>query len=264
MPVRYIWEPRGGKSCAYNAALSQARGAVLLCTDDDVRVPEEWVRSMCAPILRGEADAVAGPVHLAPGLHREWMTALHRACLACTEGSTDGPRIDLVGANMAIGRHVLGRVPAFDEALGPGVVGGGEDTLFGRQVREAGYTVVRCTAPPVVHYLDPVRLCRAAWRRMAQDRGAVLAYLRHHWEHAVVEHAVRRLVRALRDLAVLRIRRSRQWHWDEGMPAWEIEQITRVEYYRAHLHARRERHRYAKHGLVRLHGATTRCPWRRS
>ena len=57
---RWLREPRSGKSRALNRGLREAKGEVLLFTDDDLRFPRQWIEPMMAPILAGEADAVAG------------------------------------------------------------------------------------------------------------------------------------------------------------------------------------------------------------
>ena len=48
---RCVFEPRRGKGHACNRALAEAKGEVLLWTDDDVRVPKDWIEPMCRPIL---------------------------------------------------------------------------------------------------------------------------------------------------------------------------------------------------------------------
>jgi len=45
LPIRPLWEPRQGKSHAANLAVSEARGDLLLWTDDDVLVERGWLRA---------------------------------------------------------------------------------------------------------------------------------------------------------------------------------------------------------------------------
>ncbi len=43
LPLHYIFEAQQGKSCALNRAVKEASGDLLLFTDDDVDVTEEWI-----------------------------------------------------------------------------------------------------------------------------------------------------------------------------------------------------------------------------
>jgi glycosyltransferase involved in cell wall biosynthesis len=46
-------EPAPGKSRAQNTALAEARGEVLLFTDDDVEPAEDWIEKMARPLFGG-------------------------------------------------------------------------------------------------------------------------------------------------------------------------------------------------------------------
>ena len=45
LPIRRLWEPRTGKSHAANLAISEAKGDLLLWTDDDVLVDRDWLKA---------------------------------------------------------------------------------------------------------------------------------------------------------------------------------------------------------------------------
>lgn len=183
--VRHIREPTSGKGFAYNRGVREARGRVLLFTDDDVRPPAGWVDAMCDPILGGEADAVAGGVAIAPHLMRPWMTAGHRGSLFHTPDMTPGTagELELVGANMAIGRHVFDVVPGFDPELGPGGLGFKDETLVGWQLRSAGLRVAGRPGVIVEHHFNPGRLGRAAFLARQAAHGRSDAYVRYHYFH---------------------------------------------------------------------------------
>jgi glycosyltransferase involved in cell wall biosynthesis len=183
MQVRGLREPTPGKSYALNRAISEASGDVLLFTDDDVRFPPDWIEGMVRPILSGTADAVAGGVELADEIQRQWMTPLTRAMLAST-GRIDSDDPDrMVGANMAIARHVFSKISGFDPELGPGRIGLGEDTLLSWQLREAGFRIEAAFDVVVRHCPDQDRLSREAWEDKAKRGGKSGAYLNYHWEH---------------------------------------------------------------------------------
>src|SRR5262249_9691918 len=107
LDVRYIYEPQKGKSICLNRALAEARGEIILLTDDDVRPQPEWIPTMCAPICEQRVDAVAGGINIAPHLRRDWMTDLHRRFLASTEALVPSGMGYMIGANCAFSRKVL-------------------------------------------------------------------------------------------------------------------------------------------------------------
>ena len=43
--LRYLFEREQGRSPALNAGIRQARGAIIATTDDDVRVPADWLNA---------------------------------------------------------------------------------------------------------------------------------------------------------------------------------------------------------------------------
>jgi glycosyltransferase involved in cell wall biosynthesis len=70
MSVRYIYEPKRGKSNAYNTAFGLAEGSILISTDDDVRFTRNWITEITQPIIDGNGDAVAGSITIAEHLQR--------------------------------------------------------------------------------------------------------------------------------------------------------------------------------------------------
>lgn len=163
--LRYIVEPTPGQAHARNRGMAEARGEVFLWTDDDVRVPTSWIVEMTRPLLRGDADAVAGevrvPERLAARAHgtmlERWLFLVAATCnIDFTAPDT------MVGANMAFARRVLARVPSFDAALGPGPrsLGFYDETHFCRRLRDAGFRLTGVAGPAaaVLHHFDPSRL----------------------------------------------------------------------------------------------------------
>lgn len=237
LPVRLIREPRPGAGRARNAALAAARGDILLFADDDVRLPEDWLTVLCAPIRAGTADVVGGAVVLAGDLLRPWMTAFHRKTLAATEGIDPKAPSDLISASMAFARRVLDRVPAFDPELGPGTANGTlEDTLFTRQLHAAGFRLTTAFEAPVVHHFAPERLTRRAFLRAARSRGRSLSYIHYHWHHRPATDWTHRTAawQVWRTPHVLlALRYLRLWLWRLRHPgAWlRREGVSKQEFY---------------------------------
>jgi glycosyltransferase involved in cell wall biosynthesis len=252
VPVRYVHEPRVGKSYALNTALAASCGDILLCTDDDVRLPSNWIGQMCEPIVAGRADAVAGGVRIAPHLSRPWMSAEHRAWLASTEQIEKAEPDEMFGANMAYSRHVLARVPGYDTNLCTGPLGNFEDVLFSRQLRAAGYRIAPGFHCIVEHHFDPARLQRGRWIQAARSLGRSMAYMRYHWWHTDIEAQNKNLVRKQLRLAYWRLKRFKECLPQEGISAWEMWQILDICLVRQYLCERRRPRLYSREGLRKL------------
>jgi len=182
---RYVVECRAGLSFARNRALEEARGDILLFTDDDVRLPENWITGMSTPIYSGKADAVAGGVKLAPHLRRPWMEETGTGLFAETIGIDPESPNRMVGANMAIARHVTKRINGFDTNLGAGALGSGEETLFSQQLLKCGFFLVSAFDVVVEHHCSTSRLSRESLIKMNQELGYSNGYVDYHWRHSV-------------------------------------------------------------------------------
>lgn len=184
MPFRWASVPLPGKARAINAAIRLSRGTVLLWTDDDVRVRRDWLERMSRPILEGRFDAVVGAVLIPDELRERFKgTVMERRMwmFASTEETDFSAPKMMTGVNMAFGRHVLSKVPNFDEALGPGMLGFAEDTNFGNRLRAAGYSIGGVPDAVVEHHFDVSRVTRASIESMVRRMAESMAYVAHHW-----------------------------------------------------------------------------------
>lgn len=248
--VRQIFEEKRGKSSGMNRAFGEARGEIILSVDDDVRFPPDWIERMIEPIADGHADAVAGGVVLAPELVREWMTPMHRSWLADTLWLERRVPRSYVGANMAIARHVLERVPGYDTELGPGGYGYCDDVLFSTQLRHAGYRIADRLDVCVVHHPDEHRLTRCSWLDAAWSRGLSQAYVGHHWEHWGCRLGWLKLARAKARLKLWRMTHPR-WVDADGCDQDEMRLVFELATVAGHLNESKRRRNYEKNGLIR-------------
>ena len=261
--VRYVTEPHPGKGYAYNTGIGAAQGEALLFTDDDVRPPEDWIAGMCQPILDKEADAVAGGVVIPDYLRP--LAAVAPWWFASTETMVEEPFVRLVGANMAFGRHVLERVPAFDVELGPGALGFHDETLFSMQLLQAGYKIQAAFEVAVEHHFDASRASRRGLLGTAARMGRCDAYVHYHWLH--IDHSWTRLQRSRSTLG-LAARRGFSWRscLVRGQVArWEIERVKANAYMDQYDKERRRSRNYSKRGLEKLASSTrigseSKCP----
>lgn len=229
--LNYSHTSRANKSAAMNAGIAYATGDILLFTDDDVRVPRNWLVEMCLPIIRGEGTVVVGGSRLAPNLCRSWMTRYHRAFLASTEHLANNPS-EFAGVNVAIARSAWERVGAFDEELGGGGLGNGEDTLLARQLRQLGEKFVARCDVIVEHHPELSRLNYGSWIKAARAQGQSLAYLDHHWYHRRTPFRSAQLVYLKSKLFLRLLCTARRGLDAEGVPPWELSyrvDIARLE-----------------------------------
>jgi GT2 family glycosyltransferase len=250
--LRYAYEPKQGLSNARNAGLANARGEIILFTDDDVLVAEDWVEQMVFPMVNGKCDAVTGQVTLAPHLIRPWMTPMHKVWLASSSDAElhEGKK-ELIGANMGFRRSVLERVPAFDPELGAGALGAAEETLFGWQLSQAGLRVECAPNARVVHHLDASRLQRNCWLDGARKRGRTQAYLAYHWEHRDLRTPRLEWLSYWTRLQLRRILQPPEPLECEGCPAWEMSYVLHMEKCRHFCLERRRPRNYSQRGLVK-------------
>ena len=130
LPVRYLHEPRQGKTCALNHGVSLARGDLLLFTDDDVQVDADWLLNYEAAARRHpQAGWFGGRIFL--NWERGQPDWLHEECLPALAGyfglydlgaeertyaPSDAPP---AGANMAVRRTTFSVIGGYREDLGP-------------------------------------------------------------------------------------------------------------------------------------------------
>lgn len=251
MPLCPVREHQPGQSLARNTGLAAAKGDIILFTDDDLRFPKDWLESMCRPLRAAVADAVAGPVVLAPHLERAWMEPIHRYWLAETEPDAPDKHHNMVGANMAFLRTVLARVPGFDPALGPGALGFADDTLFSRQLWAAGLKVAFEQSAPVEHHFQPERLTRVSLLDAARKRGETKAYVVHHWEHREILAPAARMLQKRLQVALWYRRHPQLAAEPEGLPTGLMYNLEAYHFYRHYLVERRKPRSYEKHGLTK-------------
>lgn len=175
LPVRYVLEPAPGLSGARNAGVAEARGDLLLFTDDDVEVGRGWADALAAGFAEPDVVAVGGRVLPRwPFPPPAWLDGPHAVHLTLRDLGPDqrrlGERELPVGANMALRRAALERLgpEPFPASLGysDGRPRGGEEWYVLERVRELGAIAYRPDAL-VHHLIAPERIdwgsLRSAW-----------------------------------------------------------------------------------------------------
>jgi len=184
--LRYLFEARQGRSPALNAGILAARGDIIATTDDDVRVPADWLNRAAESLERLGCDYVGGRVlPIWGGPRPAWLPdhgGKQWAVIALLDYGAEplefGTRVPL-GVNMAFRRAAFGRAGLLDPDTGRRA-----GTLLGQEVREwcirARKAGVRgFYAPELVlrHIIPAERLTRRYFRRWFYWRGISRALL---------------------------------------------------------------------------------------
>ncbi|MGY1601008.1 glycosyltransferase family 2 protein [Geodermatophilus sp. SYSU D00815] len=156
--LRYAAEPTPGIAAVRNRALDEAADASLLAfIDDDERPEPGWLTALLATWAATGAAAVSGRIlaeyagELDPWIgageffvRRRMPTGTPIDVAACGNLLLDLDQVRAAGVR-------------FDPALG---LGGGEDTLFSRELAKAGRLMVWCDESAAVDRVPPSRMTR--------------------------------------------------------------------------------------------------------
>jgi glycosyltransferase involved in cell wall biosynthesis len=198
--LRYIFEPRQGKSIALNTGLAATDASLIVFTDDDVRVTAEWVEASCRPMLDDPTiDYTGGPVmplweQACPPWLDQTRPDLWGTLAILDYGQTpfifeERRRVPL-GANMAVRRSLIDRIGGFDPDLGRrgSSLLGQEQAEFFCRSREAGARGLYVPAMGLQHHVPAKRLTRAYFRRWWFWKGVSKSRLEQR--HAVTEMGI--------------------------------------------------------------------------
>ena len=185
--VRYLFEGRQGVAHARNAGIAAARAPIVAFTDDDILVAPDWLATIHRAFeAHPDIDLVGGKVlprwSSAPPA---WLTPDHWSPLALLDCGDAPLRFDsrrprcLVTANLAVRRHVFGRIGAFMpkfQRVKDGIGSTEDHELMLRFYRRGGKSLY---LPGMVVTADvqPERLTKAYHRRWHAGNGHFCALM---------------------------------------------------------------------------------------
>lgn len=177
--IRYLFEPRAGKSNALNAGIREAAGDILAFMDDDVVVEPTWLDRVTRPLREEQWTGCGG--RILPDWTREpprWLSLEGRYVLAPLAVFDLGPEPGELheapfGTSMAFRREAFERHGGFRTDLGPhpGSEIRSEDTEFGRRVLEAGERLWYEPSAVVYHPVPDARLQKNYFLAWWFDKG---------------------------------------------------------------------------------------------
>jgi glycosyltransferase involved in cell wall biosynthesis len=172
LPLTSLLEALPGKSRALNLAIKQARGELLIFTDDDVEPEPAWLQSYIdASLSHPDIDGFAGKVlpkwlgELPSWLHTEGPFALPRG-ITNTRDFGDKPKIlsdEVVpgGVNTALRKSAVTTTGWFRIELGPGTdIPFAEDTDYMRRYQQAGGRFLYLPSALLHHCNAPERMTK--------------------------------------------------------------------------------------------------------
>lgn len=196
VPLHYVFEPVQGKSNALNTGIRAARGRVIAFTDDDVRVPSDWLAKSIEPLLeRHDLAYTGGPVRpIWGGRKPSWLDERGRmgGTIAVKDHGNNAfifeeRRKTPLGVNMTVRRELLERIGGFHPDLGRS-----GESLLGQEQADFFYRSRRVGArglyvPEAVldHVVPASRLNRRYFRRWWYWKG--LSQARLHALHGATE-----------------------------------------------------------------------------
>ena len=204
LPLRYIFEPRQGKSYALNRCMREATGDLRLFTDDDASLDQRWLAELHkAASIHQDLTFFGGkvfskweqppPAWIAENL--TWLRAYPRLEHGESEKllQTDQEEY-VIGANIAFRREVYAAGHAYRTEIGPSGSDhsqtgrtGQEEVDFQERLFRAGYRGLYVPTAIVFHHDPPYRMTgryiRKYYKCMGRSDALCLALpdLTHSW-----------------------------------------------------------------------------------
>ena len=150
----YLRTASRGLSAGRNLGIQDARNELVAITDDDCRVPADWLRQMA---LAFDADRRIGVVfgNVDPGPHdsgRGFVMSYRRKGPFLARGILDKHRLECLAACMGVRKSVWRTLDGFDESLGAGApFPSAEEMDFAIRALSAGFYVYESPAFSVLH-----------------------------------------------------------------------------------------------------------------
>ena len=152
--LRYVYSATKGLSAGRNLGIQQVRSELVACTDDDCRVPKDWLQRMNAVMsVDCRIAAVYGNVRPSATGHPDgFIPGCLRPTPFTAKSIRDQHRVDGMAGCLGLRRSAWERLGGFDEMLGAGArFLAAEDLDFGIRALLGGYFVSATPDVEVTH-----------------------------------------------------------------------------------------------------------------
>ena len=174
-PIRYIFEPKQGRSAALNSGIQSTHGDLIGMIDDDEEVDLSWFEVIHRTFGRSEVDYIGGPcrgnwdIFVRPKWVHETSAVLGIMNFGPREVryGTDECRGIPMGGNSVYRRKVFSRVGLYNTAIGRSSKGleSCEDSEMFERVARSGAKGLYVPDLVIYHYIPESRLRRNYHRR---------------------------------------------------------------------------------------------------
>ena len=186
--VRYLFEPRPGRSTALNCGISASDRTLIGMIDDDELIDRTWLTVVEDCFQEQALDYIGGaclglwrtekPKWLPPG-YAGVLSAEDPASLPRQRESFANENLFLYGGNSVVKRSLFDRVGLYAQNLGRAAKGLGsceDHDMFERFKNSGAYGLF---VPELIihHIVPPERVTRSYYRKWAWDRALSLAKL---------------------------------------------------------------------------------------
>jgi glycosyltransferase involved in cell wall biosynthesis len=263
LPIRRVSESKVGLSNARNRGVESSQGDLILFTDDDVLVEEDWLAAHAAAAERWPAAGFFGG-RVDPWFERPPAAALAEALAPVAAGFCSvnlGPderpllpeELVIKGANFGFRRAAAASL-RFNPDLGPHGEqwGGADETAFCEQILAAGSQGIWVPGAVVKHFVPRERLSLKSIR--GYYRGLGITYVRRGQLDRAASIAglprwvLRRYATVLAKRLLGVVRRGTPWHYRLLAEQWHLEGILL------------ESRQCARHGTAEKAAGTRRVP----
>jgi glycosyltransferase involved in cell wall biosynthesis len=186
--VRYLFEPRPGKSLALNCGIAASDRLLIGMIDDDELIDRTWLTVVEDCFQNPELDYIGGPYL---GLWRtqrpEWLPPGYAGVLSADDPAQLPPQrtsfadesLFLRGGNAVVKRALFDRVGLYDANLGRFATGLGscEDHDMFTRLKTGGAAGLFVPELIIHHIVPPERVTRSYFRRWVWDRSLSLAQM---------------------------------------------------------------------------------------
>jgi len=171
--LKYLFESRQGKSFALNLAIKEAKGEIIIFTDDDVIVDKSWLNNFFLTFEKNNCDAVCGRIMpLFNGFTPNWVKKNIDLLYGApgpiiiydygidTYKYNRNKMMPFFGGNMAFKKELFNSCGYFRTDLGPGSGTSGkegEEIEFLKRVEKNSDNLYYCGNALVWHKVDNKR-----------------------------------------------------------------------------------------------------------